>query len=178
MSGTRAAIRYARAILDLANAENKAASIREDMLHIVQTITNHSELQEALKSPVVKQSEKAELLKQVFSSLDAEIKSLFSLLIRNKRVDLLVEIANQYQLLYAYQNNQQEATVTTAIPMTKSLETKVLLKLKTLSTKKLSLKQLVDPTILGGFVLRVGDQQYDASVSSKLNKLKSKFITN
>jgi len=51
-------------------------------------------------------------------------------------------------------------------------------KLKTLSSKKISLKKTVDETILGGFILRVGDQQYNASVSNQLNELKNKFQIN
>jgi F-type H+-transporting ATPase subunit delta len=51
-------------------------------------------------------------------------------------------------------------------------------KLKTLSSKEISLKKTVDETILGGFILRVGDQQYNASVSNQLNELKNKFQIN
>jgi F-type H+-transporting ATPase subunit delta len=58
------------------------------------------------------------------------------------------------------------------------MEAKVMAKLKTLSSKKISLKKTVDETILGGFILRVGDQQYNASVSNQLNELKNKFQIN
>jgi F-type H+-transporting ATPase subunit delta len=51
-------------------------------------------------------------------------------------------------------------------------------KLKTLSTRQVTLKKIIDESILGGFILRVGDQQYDASVSNQLNRIKNKFIAN
>jgi F-type H+-transporting ATPase subunit delta len=62
--------------------------------------------------------------------------------------------------------------------MTSELEVKVIAKLKTLTTKEVTLNKSVDKNLLGGFVLRVGDQQYDASVSNQLNALKSKFTIN
>ena len=62
--------------------------------------------------------------------------------------------------------------------MTSELEEKVMAKLKTLTTKEVTLHKSVDANILGGFVLRVGDLQYDASVSNQLNTLKRKFIIN
>jgi F-type H+-transporting ATPase subunit delta len=84
----------------------------------------------------------------------------------------------QYKQLYDQLNNKEEATVTTAVPMTSAMEAKVMAKLKTLSSKEISLKKTVDETILGGFILRVGDQQYNASVSNQLNELKNKFQIN
>ena len=84
----------------------------------------------------------------------------------------------QYKQLYDQLNNKEEATVTTAVPMTSAMEAKVMAKLETLSSKEISLKKTVDETILGGFILRVGDQQYNASVSNQLNELKNKFQIN
>jgi F-type H+-transporting ATPase subunit delta len=117
-------------------------------------------------------------LENVFSTSGAEVKSLFNTLAQNKRVDLLEQIAIQYNRLYDEYNNKEQATVTTAVPMTEALEKKVMAKLKTLSSKEVTLTKIVDETILGGFILRVGDQQYNASVSNQLNEIKSKFITN
>ena len=91
---------------------------------------------------------------------------------------MLELIAQEYNRLFDQLNNKEKATVTTAVPMTPALEEKVLEKLKSLSTKEISLTKIVDETILGGFILRVGDQQYNASVSNQLNELKSKFQMN
>ena len=130
------------------------------------------------KPLALKLSEKAAVLDKVFNSLSPELKSLFQTLIQNKRIDLLEEISLQYKQLYDQLNNKEVVTVTTAVPMTSAMEAKVMAKLKTLSSKKISLKKTVDETILGGFILRVGDQQYNASVSNQLNELKNKFQIN
>ncbi len=178
MAGTRAAIRYAKAILSLATDNQKAEAVQADMALIGQSIANNAYLENALKSPVVKLLEKAAVLDALFPSVSSESKSLFTTLVSNKRVNILGQIATQYGILYDQVNNKENAFVTTAIPMTSELEAKVMAKLKTLTTKEVTLHKSVDENILGGFVLRVGDQQYDASVSNQLNTLKSKFTIN
>ena len=178
MAGTRAAIRYAKAILSLATDNQKAEAVQADMALIGQSIANNASLEYALKSPVVKLLEKAAVLDALFPSVSSESKSLFTTLVSNKRVNILGQIATQYGILYDQVNNKENAFVTTAIPMTSELEEKVMAKLKTLTTKEVTLHKSVDANILGGFVLRVGDLQYDASVSNQLNTLKRKFIIN
>ena len=178
MAGTRAAIRYAKAILSLATDNQKAEAVQVDMALIGQSIANNASLENALKSPVVKLLEKAAVLDALFPSVSSESKSLFTTLVSNKRVNILGQIATQYGILYDQVNNKENAFVTTAIAMTSELEEKVMAKLKTLTTKEVTLHKSVDANILGGFVLRVGDLQYDASVSNQLNTLKRKFTIN
>ena len=178
MAGTRAAIRYAKAVLSLATDNQKAEAVQADMALIGQSIANNASLENALKSPVVKLLEKAAVLDALFPSVSSESKSLFTTLVSNKRVNILGQIATQYGILYDQVNNKENAFVTTAIAMTSELEENVMAKLKTLTTKEVTLHKSVDANILGGFVLRVGDLQYDASVSNQLNTLKRKFIIN
>ena len=178
MTGTRAAIRYAKAILSVATDNQSSDKIQLEMNQIEHAIVSNPALNEALKSPVVKLSEKVGILDKVFNGFSAEMKLLFQTLAQNKRIDLLEEISLQYKRLYDQLNNKEDATVTTAVPMTPAMEAKVATKLKTLSSKEINLKKIVDETILGGFILRVGDQQYNASVSNQLNELKNKFQIN
>jgi len=62
--------------------------------------------------------------------------------------------------------------------MTDKLEAKVLAKVKELTSKSVELENIVDDTIIGGFILRIGDKQYNASVANKLNNLKREFTLN
>ena len=178
MSRTRAAIRYAKAILSVAQDNNTTTKIQIEMNQIATAIAMSPDLSSALKSPIVKMSEKTAVLDHVFSNSSSEVKALFKTLTKNKRIDLLELIAQEYNRLFDQLNNKEKATVITAVPMTPALEEKVLGKLKSLSTKEISLTKIVDETILGGFILRVGDQQYNSSVSNQLNELKSKFQMN
>ena len=72
----------------------------------------------------------------------------------------------------------QVATVTTAVPLTSDLKTKVLAKVKELTDKEAEVENIIDESILGGFILRVGDIQYNASIANKLDKLKREFTLN
>jgi F-type H+-transporting ATPase subunit delta len=67
------------------------------------------------------------------------------------------------------------AIVTTAFPITADLEAQILAKAATISTKKLTIQNTIDPSIIGGFILRIGDKQYNASVSNRLQELKREF---
>jgi F-type H+-transporting ATPase subunit delta len=67
------------------------------------------------------------------------------------------------------------ATVTTAETLTPEMEAKILSKVKSLTGSEVNLKNKIDQEILGGFILRIGDQQYDASIQGKLNDLKARF---
>jgi F-type H+-transporting ATPase subunit delta len=178
MSDTRAAIRYAKAILSVAQDNNTSSNVHDEMNDILNCIISNPDLSNMLKSPIVKLSDKSNVLSKVFENTGKEVKSLFKTLISNKRVDLLDEIATQYGQLYEKANNKEQATVITAAAMTEALEKKIMNKLKTLSTRQVTLKKIIDESILGGFILRVGDQQYDASVSNQLNRIKNKFIAN
>ena len=172
---SRAAIRYAKAIIENAVANGRVDAISHDMILINQTVSSNEELKQFLSSPVVKPQAKFDAITEVFASVQPDTKGLFLLLKENKRFELLGEIAQQYKVQQDVLNGIEEAHVTTAFPITPELESKVLAKIKEFSNKKITLINTVDSSIIGGFVLRIGDQQYNASVSSRLQQLKREF---
>ncbi|WP_333876351.1 ATP synthase F1 subunit delta [Flavobacterium sp.] len=175
MGMSRAAIRYAKAILDTAVASGNATGVNNDMLLIVSTVNENAELSEFLASPIITSEVKMNALKEVFSGVQSETISLFRLLQENKRFEILATIAAQFNALFDEMNGVEKATVTTAFPITADLEAKVLAKVATISNKKVSIENIVDPSIIGGFVLRIGDKQYNASVANRLQELRREF---
>ena len=178
MAGSRAAIRYAKAVLSLASDNKVADKVNADMKQIASAIATNSDLNAMLQSPVVRSSDKLSVLKAVFGDANNATTNLINTLITNKRIALLGDVANKYNHLYDALRDTQVAKVTTATPLTKDLEKKVLDKVKELTGKSTEIMNTVDESILGGFVLRVGDFQYDASIANKLNKLKREFTLN
>lgn len=178
MAGTRAAIRYAKAVLSLALSEKKADKVNDDMKRIANTIGNNEELANMLVNSVVKAETKKAALLDVFPKLNKISNGLFDILVSNKRIDILHDVAEKYSVLFDAHNGKETAQVTTAVPLTKDLEKKVLAKVKELTSKTVALESIIDESIIGGFILRVGDKQFDASISNKLNKLKREFILN
>ncbi|WP_412987528.1 ATP synthase F1 subunit delta [Pontimicrobium sp. IMCC45349] len=178
MAGTRAAIRYAKAVLSLAADQKAADAVNNDMMLIANTVEQSEELSQMLKSSVIKSEDKKQVLGKLFPNLNTISSGLFDVLVTNKRIDILGDIASKYSVLFDELNGKETATVTTAVPMTSDLELKVLAKVKELTSKTVVLENVVDKDIIGGFILRVGDKQYNASISDKLNKLKREFTLN
>jgi len=179
MAGTRAAIRYAKAILELAKDQNSADTVNEDMKLMAKTISGNKDLDNMLQSPIVRSANKKSVLTDVFTNSSSISKGLIDTLIANKRLNLLGLIASEYNNLYDQLMDTQVAKVTTAVALTEDLRSKVLAKVKELSgSKEVTLENIIDESILGGFILRVGDIQYNASVADKLGKLKREFTLN
>lgn len=178
MAGARAAVRYAKAVLDLAQSQNAAEAINNDMLTISQTIAESQELNDFLQNPVVRSSVKQAALTEVFKGTHDITGKLVALLMDNKRIALLGAVAKSYTQLFAQLQGSQTAKVTTAVPLSGELEQKVLAKVTELTGKAVNIENIVDESILGGFILRVGDIQYNASIANKLNRLKREFTLN
>lgn len=172
MTGSRAAVRYAKAILEMAQAQGSASQVGEDMALIAETIKGNAELAGFINNPTIKANVKESALNEIFASGSNITKGLFRLLHENKRFDILAHVAAEYKTQFDAMNGIEEATVTTAFPITPELEAKVLDKIKEFSNKKITLKNIVDPAIIGGFILRVGDRQFNASVAKSLTALK------
>lgn len=175
MTGTRAALRYAKAILDVSNAKGNAEVVGTDMKTISDAISQSSELKLFLENPVVKGESKLTALNEIFASANADTKNLFSVLLQNKRLDILEAITAQYAKLYDELKGVEVAYVTTATPLTPALEAQVLAKVKELSTKEVTIVNEVNKDIIGGFIIRLGDMQYNASIANKLSQLKREF---
>ena len=179
MKGTRAALRYAKATLNLAKEKGFAKDVYNDMLLIDKTIDENPDLLDMLKSPIIKSVIKKAALNDIFSNnINGISTGLINLLIENKRLQLLPLVAKEYIVIYDYLKGIEVAQVTSVVPLTKELKTKLLIKLKEIVGKEITIKNIVDPSIIGGFILRVGDKQFDSSISSQLNSLLSNFEDN
>jgi F-type H+-transporting ATPase subunit delta len=146
--------------------------VSADMTLIATTITGNSELTHFIQNPLIKTDTKKDVVIEVFASVNPVTQSLFHLLLENKRFEILAAIAVEYNNLFDVMNGVEVAKVTTAFSMDAALEAKVLAKIATFSDKKVTIENTVDASIIGGFILRIGDKQYNASVANRLHVLK------
>ncbi len=174
----RAAVRYAKAVLSLAQEQKSADAVNSDMKLITESIAKSDELNQMLQSPVVKSSDKKAVLSKVFNNANELSHNLIDTLIENKRLAILEDVAASYNSQFDQLRGTQVAKVTTAVPLTEDLKTMVSAKVKELTGKEAELENIIDESILGGFILRVGDIQYNASIANKLDKLKREFTLN
>ena len=172
----RAALRYAKAILNLATDKNLTDKVYTEMQNISSTVKDSKELQQFLNSPTLKADAKLSVITELFKAEDSEVtNALFKLLVTNKRLNLLPNVADQFIILYDKVKGIEIATVTTAIAMTPELEEVVKNKIKDAFKKEITIKNVIDENIIGGFIIQVGDKQFDASVSGKLNSIRKQF---
>ncbi len=169
----RAAIRYAKAVLSLAQEQNNAEETYASMQVVASTIADNAELGAMLNSAVIKAQVKKSALLAIFEkNVNSLTTQLIDLLITNKRVEALEAVALNYIKMFDDASGKQVAYVTTATELSTALNKQVLAKVKELTGKEALLEASVDPAIIGGFILRVGDVQYDASIANKLSELK------
>lgn len=173
---TRAAIRYAKAVLDQANHAKISEVVFGDMKSIQQTLAGSKELRVVLQSPVVKAEDKKQALIQIFEKNSDVTKGLIQILSSNKRINLLGSVALAYVDLYNNSKGVKVATVITAVAITPEIQATVLSKVKEMTgSENVTIHNTIDDSIIGGFILRVGDLQYNASIANQLGNLKREF---
>lgn len=175
MRVSRAATRYAKAVLDLAVERDVTTAVNEDMKTVLTTVSRNKELRNFLNSPIVSATKKRDALHEIFKNINGLTTGTINLLVDNNRSNILHDVSVQYIYLFEQLNKRVIATVTTAVELTAELEQKILAKAKELAGKEVTLEQKIDPSIVGGFILRVGDQEINASVTSTFSDLKRAF---
>ena len=178
MIQNRAAIRYAKAILDFALEQKAEEAVQKDFEQVLATLEQSQDLSKLLESPVIEATEKKEVLGKIFSNQAPATQNAIALLAKNQRINLLGQVALEYQKRIDRIKGIQRAQVTTAVALEKSLEDEVLEIAQKLTSQKVTLENRIDPTLLGGFVLQIGDQQYNASVAQQLQTLKQELTEN
>jgi F-type H+-transporting ATPase subunit delta len=179
MIETRVSFRYAKSLLDLSLEKGQLEQVREDMQLVLDTIRDNHELSLMLKSPIIKTDKKNEVLKAIFGGKIGVISSEFINIITHKRREMELEgIAAAFLSQYKTHKKILTAVITTASGLDKSLREKVLAIVKGSTTSEVELTEKVNKDLIGGFVLRVGDQQVDASIRRQIVNLDRSFSEN
>ncbi|MDC3077643.1 ATP synthase F1 subunit delta [Flavobacteriales bacterium] len=173
----RAAHRYAKATLkSCLSDKNELDLVFQDMKNISVSFENSKELKLFVDSKVVKDLDKLNALKSVFKNSSNKTKDLMELLMKNKRIDLFDDVANSFIMLYNKYAQNQEVVLTSSSHLRSSTIKEIETKVRNITNKNITLLNKIDVNIVGGFILRIGDLQYDASFKNQLNKLKQDFI--
>lgn len=180
MADSRAASRYVKSLLDLAVERNVLEDVHNDMVLFAETATKSRPLALLLQNPVIKHDQKLAVLKKAFGGkVHSLTMAFFEIITKKNREPILLAVAREFHNAYNEYKGIGRATVETATPLDDNARKSIEALVKAYSEKKqIELVETIDPELIGGFILKVGDRQVDASIKNKLKALKVQFSEN
>ena len=176
MSDLRVASRYARSLIELSAERGQAEQVHTDMKLVHATVQQNRQLSLTLGNPIINAEKKLTILKAIFGDkVSALTITFFELVTRKGRAPLLFATASEFHEQYLRSQGIDNASVTTAIPFTEEMRAGFKTLIKTKTGKTVELREIVDPSIIGGYILQAGDEQIDESVAGKLAQIKLKL---
>ncbi|MBD3920757.1 F0F1 ATP synthase subunit delta [Paenibacillus sp. PR3] len=164
--------RYAKALFDIAQQQQIVAEVEDQLKLIVEAIESEVDVQKFLALPSVDASRKIELLRGVFADrVSYIVLNTLELLLTNGRQDVIVDVYGAYVKIAGEALGQARATVYTAQLLEADELEKVAAQFSQITGKKITAEQVVEPALLGGIQVRIGDRLYDGSLAGKLNRL-------
>ena len=178
MAGTRStARRYAEAAFEIAERDGSVAAW-QDALTAAETLLAEPGLARLLANPAIPAASRQELLDKVAGDqLTGGPKRLVQLLVARGRIERLPEVAREFRRLYRLREGITQATVTSAAPLTEDEVAELTAKLAGMTGGSVEVSLAVDPALLGGVQVRLGDRLIDGSVRGRLERLRSKLAS-
>ena len=180
MRNTRVAKRYSKALMDMAVETNQVEAVKNDVNTIRAAATG--ELNQVLMSPVIKHDKKVAIFKAIFSGKVTPLtESFFNLLFAKGREVGMIDMLDAYDESYRKLKGIEIIELTTAVPVSDDVKNVVkhnFERLDRYAGKTLEIRETVDENILGGFLVQLGDQLYDASIRHDLQVIKKQFVEN
>jgi len=179
MPNPRLAIRYAKSLIDLSMERDQLEAIYADMQWL-DAVCKNRDFVNVLKSPVINADTKKKVIKAVTDGNIGELTSSFiNLLITKGRESNLPEVIGAFIRSYKEHKNIYVVKLTTATPASEEIKNAIIAQVKkTAGFPHIELEEKVNPDLIGGFVLQVGDKLVDASIAYDLKEIAKQFDNN
>ena len=171
MSATTVARRYGKSLLSLSKDQNAVDVVEQDMRALIQAAKENRELSVILASPVVRPEKKEAIVRSVFSGANELTVSFLALLAKKGRAGLIADMAEAFVSLVREERGVVLAEVVTAVPLDEARRAEINALIGKVHEGGVELSETVDPHLIGGFKLRVGDRMIDASVFQSLRTM-------
>lgn len=169
--------RYAKSLLDLSIEKGQLEAVYANMVELKTVCANSKDFINFLNSPIINSDKKIAVIKSIFDNKVNEITSEFlSIVTAKRRESIIPEIASVFIEQYRSHKNILTAIVTSAKGLDEITKQKALDLVKSQLKGEVELIEKVDPTLIGGFILKIGDKQIDKSVSRQLSNFKKELI--
>ena len=170
--------RYADALFQLANEQKQAETIQKELKTVHEVFASHPKWATMLNHPGVSKDEKVNMIDKVLQKTNQHVVNLIKLLVERNRIDSIQDTIDHYHYLYNEANGIAHATVYSVRSLTDEESKQLELSFKKqLNKKSLTIDNVVDPSIIGGMKIKVGNTIYDGSISGKLNRLKNNLVS-
>lgn len=177
MSSIRVAERYAKSLLDLSIESQEVKAVYKDMKALNKGLQS-SDLRNLLKSPIIQSTVKIQILDKLFTSAFQPLTMKFLTLVTQKgRENVLDQIVSAFFELYNEYKSITNVTLTSAIALDQAMIDKIALQLeKSDSTREnVTIETIINPDIVGGYILEFDNKQYDASIRGKFQRLRKEL---
>lgn len=172
MKGAKVASRYAQSLLDLAIEKGSADAVNQDMVDLATTCRESKDLANLLRSPIIDSKKKMEIFGKLFgASMNEMSMGFINLIVKNSREGILIEIAESCTMQYKEYKRILDVKVVSAVPLEAAVRDKIIAKVKESFDGTIELVEEVDASLVGGFVVRMGDKMIDTSIASQLKNL-------
>lgn len=175
MKGTKTASRYATALLEIAIEQNKLEQVASDMNYLLEANNETVDFQLLINSPVINSDKKIAIFSEIFGQFEEVSMSFIKLITKNRRESYLPTIAASFDKQLKEYKGIVPVTIISATPLDSSVKSAILGKVEGSAKGQLEVKELIDESLIGGFIVRMGDKQIDASVASQFNNLKQRL---
>ncbi len=170
--------RYATAVFQLAQEAGNVGAVQRDLHTFVQALDADADVRKFFRSPVVDRKEKETIVAQAFSRLDPIALHTILLLIRKRRENMAEEIVAQYDVLEREARGAEELRVTSARPLAKNELDAIVERLAAAYHTKFDVTQSVDPSLIAGVRITMGDRRADGTIAGRLDDIARLFSTN
>ena len=168
-----AAIRYAKAYFAFCQKTNSLKEIVIESEKIIETISNNEDLHKILKNKIVPNQTKKRILLNTYGTVSENLKNLIEILLRKNRLYLLNDILNQFIELYKISSGIETCYLISADKISNRFQKNLKPVIRKITKNKIKIVNIIDKDLIGGFIIKVGDIQFDNSVNSSLNKLRT-----
>ncbi|MBU0741089.1 ATP synthase F1 subunit delta [bacterium] len=170
------ATRYAQALLDTSRKAGLLEGVAESYAAVAQVFDQKPELARFLEGPQVADREKEQLLDNLFDrKIEPVLLHFFHLLLAKGRIEHLSDIQSAFQTLVEIDRGYMRARVVTAVPLPGDLERDLVDRLASLTGKRITLRKRVDPSVIGGVCVSMGDQVIDGTIQTNLTKMRAQL---
>ncbi|MHA6258997.1 F0F1 ATP synthase subunit delta [Sporosarcina sp. CAU 1771] len=177
MSKSVVAKRYAQALFQLAQKNEQTSSVQEELLEVKKVFENNKEIEQLLVNPSLTSTKKKELLSVLFKDANPLIQNTLFVLLDEKRINETVNVIDEFNSL-AYDSVGVAEAKVYSTQLLSDDEKSAISSAFAAKVGKLSLRieNVIDPSLIGGIRLQIGNRIYDSSLSGKLERLKKDLI--